>query len=308
MRGRVLRSQNSFYFVEVESEVITCRMRGKLKRGQHASDLIVVGDWVWLERGRDQGEQNVVVEVETRHNSFSRLHPGEKRRVEDVLAANVDEVLIVVACSTPAPNPFRIDRFLVIAEYNRIAASVILTKCDQALDESDENTLVFRQALSEYQRIGYKVHHTSAHQGQGVNELRACIVGRTNVVLGSSGVGKSSLLNALYPDLVLRIGEVSRAVEKGKHTTRVAELFVVDAKGTGVIDTPGVREMGTFDVTQMGLADCFPELRSVHEDCKFRDCKHVGEQGCRVPERIESGAISARRYESYQRMLRGAER
>lgn len=275
---------------------VVCRLRGRLKQGRKESDIAVIGDRVSID---ESGSTPVVVEVHPRRTRLSRMWPGSRGRpVEDVLAANVDLVLVCASVGRSPPlNPRLVDRFLAIGAHGGIDGVVVLTK----LDEGD--LAAHQDALDGWRRAGIAVLPTSARTGAGLEELRALISGRVVALVGPSGCGKSSLLNALEPSLALDVGDVSDVVQKGKHTTRVASLLPID--GALVADTPGIRELAPFDLPPRELGRCFPDIETFAAGCQFRSCVHDHEPGCAVREAAENGALHGGRYESYRRMLHG---
>jgi len=216
------------------------------------------------------------------------------------MVANPDLVAVVFACERPPPNRRLIDRFLVVAEYNDVPPLLVANKVDLAGIEAARTT------FGPYGRIGYDVAYTSARRGTGIGELRARLSGRLSIVAGPSGVGKSTLLNALQPGLHLDTAEISEALQKGRHTTTHAELHPLDGPGGGyVADTPGIRELGLWEIPPAELAWCFPEFRDHLRRCAFNDCTHLHEPRCGLRAAVERGAVSEPRYDSYRRMLTG---
>jgi ribosome biogenesis GTPase len=300
-RGLVLRALSGFYTVVTdEGDLIEARMRGRMKRERQSSDLAVIGDRVELERLPDG--TGAIVAVEPRTHRFSRRQPGPRGTWrEDVIVANPDLVAIVFACDRPPPNPRLIDRFLVVAEYNEVPAILVANKTDLVGADAA------RERFGGYERIGYDVLYTSARARIGLEELRGRLAGRLSIVTGPSGVGKSTLLNAMQPGLRLDTGDVSEVLDRrGRHTTTHAELHPIDGpEGGYVADTPGIRELGLFQIPATELASCFPEFREHLGHCAFGDCTHLHEPRCGLREAVEAGAVSEARYDSYRRLATG---
>ena len=293
--GTILRAQSGFYFTKTDDGLLECRLRGRAKRGPREGDLAVIGDRVKLTRLTDT--TGVIEQVEPRRSKFSRRQPGPGGTArEDVMVANLDQVAIVFACAEPMPNPRLVDRFLVVAEANEVEALIVVNKLDLC-DEREVRTIFDR-----YGRIGYSVVYASAREGIGVDELRRRLAGKISIFTGPSGVGKSTLLNAVQPGLRLATGDVSQALHKGRHTTTVAELHPVDERGY-VADTPGLRELGLWRIEEDELPWCFPEFRPFLGSCGFNDCRHLDEPRCAVRGAVDAGEISPYRYDSYRRML-----
>ena len=301
MRGRVLRSQSGQYWVKTDEGLIHCSLRGRFKRGKARTDLVVIGDWVRVRPLSETGE-GVIEEVEPRGNRFARRQPGGRGRYkEHVLVANLDWLIVVMACETPEPNPRLIDRFLVIAELDDIPAVLVANK----VDEVGEG--VAAERFGQYASLGYPVLYTSATERIGIDSLRSSVAGKVCAFVGPSGVGKSSLLNAIDPALELAVGALSESLHKGKHTTRVAQLHELEGGGL-LADTPGIRELATFSLPREALARCFPEMRPYTERCRFAGCSHDHEPDCAVVAAVERGEISRHRHDSYLRILHDQER
>ncbi len=297
----VLLATGGFFDVETPEGVLRCRLRGRLKKERKKTDLCVIGDDVRVKRG-DEGE-GTIEEVLPRRTRFSRQQPGRggARFKEDVLVANLDQVVIVLTFSTPVFRPRMLDRFLVIAEHNGVDALVIGNKVDQ--ESGDEARAIFET----YRALGYRILFTDALSGEGVAELRGMLDGHISAFAGPSGGGKSSLINAVSPGLDLRTGGTSAAHGKGRHTTRVATLHPL-ACGGYVADTPGIRELGTFDIPPEALDRCFREFEGFLGSCTYRSCRHISEPGCAVRDAVDRGEIRDERYDSYLRMFDDDER
>ncbi|GAC1517376.1 MAG: ribosome small subunit-dependent GTPase A [Gemmatimonadaceae bacterium] len=270
---------------------VEASLRGRLK--QEVAPKLAVGDAVRLEREVNE-DAWTIVEIFPRRSALARRAPGG-RHGERVLAANVDQVVVVFAAARPDPHPRMLDRFLVIAEGNNLSARVVINKAE--LTGAD----AVHERFADYPRAGYPLHATSVKAGLGRDELLAALVGQTSVVTGPSGVGKSSLMNFLYPGLDLRVGEVSESVNKGRHTTVGAFLHPLPDGGY-VVDTPGLREVGMWGLPSEELDHCFPEFRPHLDKCRFGDCTHIVEPDCAVRTGVDRGEISRARYESYLKL------
>jgi ribosome biogenesis GTPase / thiamine phosphate phosphatase len=291
----VLRASGGVYDVELEDgSVAEASLRGRLKLQRRTGDRVVAGDLVDV---TSQSDGSLTIEtVHPRRSELARRAPGHDRRAK-VLVANIDRVVVVFAAARPEPNRRLLDRFLVIAEANRLHTTIILNKTD--LVESDVAT----SFLAPYAAVGYETIRTSVAGEVGIEEVRARLCGARSVVTGPSGVGKSSLLNAVQPGLGLRIGAVSEAVGKGQHTTVTAQLIPLECGGH-VADTPGLRELGLWGITAQDLPDCFPEFGELPDACRFsRSCSHTHEPGCAVVDAVAAGTVDGERYASY-RVLR----
>jgi ribosome biogenesis GTPase len=294
-KGIVLRGTGGVWQVRTETgETISASLRGRLKQG--AYDKLAVGDDVIVEQEAHDGAWSIV-EILPRRSKLARRAPGGGPG-ERVVAANIDQVVVVFAIAEPEPHVRMLDRFLVIAEGNDLPSRVVVNKIELAPGPPT----LFR----EYERIGYPVHYTSVKRGDGLRELKDVLRGRVSAFSGPSGVGKSSLLNAMFPGLNLRVGEISRSVMKGRHTTVGADLHPLPETGY-VVDTPGLREVGVWGLDARELDRCFPEMRPLLEECRFGDCTHRVEPGCAVRTGVESGAVSRERYESYLKLRKELE-
>lgn len=297
MRGTVLRGTGGVWHVRADDGTEhKAVLRGRVK---HASGVkLAIGDEV-LMRPEARGTY-AIAEILPRRSQLVRRAPGGGRGGR-VLVANLDQVVVVFALVKPEPHVRMLDRFLVIAEANDLTARVVVNK----LDLTDAATA--QQRFGHYATLGYPLHLTSTKTGAGLDDLLAALRGRSSVLTGPSGVGKSSLLNALFPGLRLRVGEISESVNKGRHTTVGASMHPLPGGGF-VVDTPGLREIGLWGLPSTSLDDCFPEMRDRRVDCDFADCRHVVEPGCAVREALSRGEINTDRYESYGKLLEEARR
>ena len=294
LTGTVIKAQSGFFWVRTEEGVLRCTLRGRLKKSRVPSDIATLGDEVVVSpTGNDEG---AVEEVLPRRSKLARRAAGSKGAwKEDVLVANLDQVLAVFAVARPEPHLRMLDRYLISAEQNGIDTIIIANKCD--LRPRAEIDALFAPYLA----IGYPVLFTSAEQNVGVDELRALLVDKISAFSGPSGVGKSSLMNRIEPGLGLRTSAVSDFLNKGRHTTVVAELHPLSGGGY-VADTPGIREMGLWQVPPEELAWSYREFRPFVDQCYFQPCTHLHEPSCAVREAVERGDISTIRFDSYSRL------
>jgi ribosome biogenesis GTPase len=296
--GRIVRSQSGFFSVQTENGTFTCHLRGRLKQGKHVGDIAAVGDRVQVTCMPD-GTGSIEA-VEPRRSSLVRLDPRPQGVYQQVILANPDQAVFVFACARPAPRLRMLDRFLVIAEKQRLPAVIVANKIDLVGQEEAEKMFGF------YPPIGYPLIYTCAKTGQGVDELRERLAGKVSALAGPSGVGKSSLLNAVQPGLGLAVREVSAAINKGRHTTSVRQLFPLEGGGY-VADTPGMRSLALWDTEPEELDGYFPELASLVSACQFNDCSHKTEPGCAVRAAVQAGRVHPQRYDSYLRLRAGEE-
>ena len=273
------------------------RADGSLRRDtiSSAADTLklTIGDRVLLEQDEPTGAA-AIAEILPRRSRLARRAPGGGQG-ERIVAANVDQVVVVFAAANPEPHPRMLDRFLVIAEANDLASRIVINKVE-LVGGAD----VARERWKDYERAGYTIHYTSVKRREGLEALHDALAGKVSVLTGPSGVGKSSLLNAMFDGLDLRVGEISESVNKGRHTTVGGYLHPLPGdEGGYVADTPGLREVGMWALSPSDLDQCFPELRPYLDQCRFADCRHSVEPGCAVRDAVARGDVSRARYESF---------
>jgi ribosome biogenesis GTPase len=294
--GLIIKAQSGFFTVETGQGFIISQLRGKLKQGRAIGDIAALGDKVQVRELTDG--TGVIEEVEKRKRAIVRLDPRPQGEYQQVLLANPDQAIFVFACAHPTPRLRMLDRYLVISEKQQIPAVIVANKID--LVEKPQ------ELFGLYESIGYRVIYTSAKTGEGLEEFKEMLAGKISALAGPSGVGKSSLLNAIQPGLGLNVSEVSAAMKKGRHTTVTRELFALDGGGY-VADTPGWKSLALWDTQPEEIDAYFPELRELVADCQFSDCTHIHEPGCAVRRALEEGKIHPERYESYLRLRSGKE-
>jgi len=314
MSGVVLSGTGGVWRVQRdEGDIVDASLRGRVKKsnagrradGSLRRDTIAtaadtlklaVGDRVMLEQD-GSGAAWTISSILPRRSRLARRAPGGGFG-ERVVAANVDQVVIVFAAANPEPHPRMLVRFLVIAEANGLAARIVINKVELA-----GGAAVASERWSDYERAGYPIHYTSAKRDEGLDTLHDALVGKVSVLTGPSGVGKSSLMNSMFPGLDLRVGEISESVNKGRHTTVGGYLHPLPGPEGGYLaDTPGLREVGMWALDPAELDRCFPEFRPFLADCRFGDCTHRVEPECAVRDALARGEISAARYDSYLRL------
>ncbi|MBD2702647.1 ribosome small subunit-dependent GTPase A [Spirosoma sp. BT702] len=302
--GLVIRSTGSWYDVrDTDGHVYQARLPGKFKmKGMKVTNPIAVGDKVAFEV-EDEAENTAVInDIAPRENYIIR-QSVHKTAHGHILAANLDQAVLLATLTLPRTSLGFIDRFLVSAESFRIPTAVVFNKTDILNEEG----LAFQQEIMDmYERIGYTCLATSATEGEGVDTFRQLLDHKVTLLSGHSGVGKSSLVNAISPNLNLRTNEVSTFANKGVHTTTFAEMFEL-APNTFIIDTPGIKELGLIDTEREEISHYFPEMRDRLNECRFHNCLHINEPGCAIKDAVAEGDIAESRYMSYLSMMDGSD-
>lgn len=302
MIGLVVKSTGSWYSVRLENEkTVECRLKGKIRLdGRKSTNPVTVGDSVEVESGDDSNF--VIASIHPRKNYIIRKSVNLSKQVH-IIAANMDQACLIATIVAPRTSLGFIDRFLVTAEAYSIPAIIIFNKKD-ILDEA------LRQYQDEimkmYQNIGYDCYAVSSFEHEDIIQLRELLKNKTTLLSGHSGVGKSTLVNAIEPSLNLKTGDISIAHLKGTHTTTFAELHALSFGGN-VIDTPGIKELGLVEIKPEELGHYFPEIRERMNACKFNNCKHVNEPHCAIRQAVDVGEIYPERYNSYLGILHGEE-
>jgi len=301
MQGLVTKSTGSWYQVQTpDGRRYDCRIKGKFRiKGLTTTNPVAVGDRVDFELEPEQ-EQGVITKLYDRRNYIIRKSINLSKQAQ-IIAANLDQAFLVVTLASPRTSLGFIDRFLVTAEAYDIPASLVYNKLDMF---SKEGLEILSEYKMVYEKLGYPCYEVSALKGTNIPALKDKLKDKITLFSGHSGVGKSSLMNAILPDLELRTMEVSEWSDKGMHTTTFAEMYDLPGGGS-IIDTPGIRELGVIDIEQQELSHFFPEMRSRLNQCRFNNCRHINEPGCAVLEALEEGNIEPSRYESYLSIYHG---
>ncbi|QEM13147.1 ribosome small subunit-dependent GTPase A [Mucilaginibacter rubeus] len=301
MQGLITKSTGSWYQVQTpDGQKIDCRIKGKFRiKGITTTNPIAVGDVVDFEMEPDR-EDGVITNLHQRKNYIIRKAINLSKQAQ-IIAANLDQAILVVTLASPRTSLGFIDRFLVTAEAYDIPARLVFNKLDLF---SDEGLEILADYKAIYEDIGYPCYEVSALQGTNISQVQDLLKDKVTLFSGHSGVGKSSLINALLPELELRTHMISDWSDKGMHTTTFAEMFELP-QGGFIIDTPGIRELGVIDIEKPELGHFFPEMRERMNECRFNNCRHINEPGCAVLEALEEGEISPTRYDSYLSIYNG---
>ena len=304
MTGLVYKSTGSWYSVKTsEGKMVAARIKGIFKiDGITSTNPIAVGDKVDLEWEDHSANTVMITGIHHRKNYIARQSPSHKRQ-HHIVAANIDQSMMMATLREPRTSQGFIDRFLVSSEAFHVPAIVVFNKSDIYRDKEMEK---YEELRGMYEEIGYSVFLTSFSTGKGVDDLIAAMLDKTTLISGHSGVGKSSFINIILPEQQLKTQDVSGWSGKGMHTTTFAEMYDLDGGGR-IIDTPGMREFGIVDISRQELSHYFPEMRSRISDCHFNNCLHINEPGCAIKTAVEEGSISFERYYSYVNILESIE-
>lgn len=295
IEGIVTSATGSWYEVATERGTLNCRIRGRLRlKGVRSTNPVVVGDRVVVE---PDGDSSVIVEIVPRRNYVIR-RASNLSKESHIIAANIDHALLIVTLHSPTTPKEFVDRFLITCEAYKVPVSIVLGKADTLTEEwaaeAEEFTAIYEDA-------GYEVLRISSTTGEGVEHIRAMLRGRTTLVAGNSGVGKSTLIGSIDPTLDIRTGEISDSHQQGKHTTTFSTMYPLE--GGYIIDTPGIKGFGLIDIDDKELCRYFPEMMRLAPECRFYNCTHTHEPGCAVTEAVKEGRVAWSRYESYLKIL-----
>ena len=297
--GVVIKSTGSWYEVRTENgEVVLCRLRGKIRLdGIRTTNPVAVGDKVFFEKENNK-DTCVINKILPRYNVIVRKSVNLSK-ASHIIASNIDQAILVATIAQPRTSTGFIDRFLVTSEAYHIPTIIVFNKCDlydkEQMSQAEELISVFKS-------IGYHSFMLSAKTGYQCEELKSIMQNKVNLFSGHSGVGKSALINRLDPHLNVRVGEISEVHEKGKHTTTFSQMFPLSFGGY-IIDSPGIKEFGLYDMEKETLAQRFPEMRSLMHECKFSNCTHLHEPHCAIKNAVQNNIIADWRYNDYCNMM-----
>ncbi len=299
IKGLIVRSTGSWYDVKLaDNTQVQCRMIGKFRlEGKKLTNPVAVGDYVYVEREAGQ-DTAVIKEIIDRKNYVIRQSPRKKHFMH-IIASNMDQAMLMVTIRSPKLKQGFIDRFLLMTEPYDIPVYILFNKCDVY---NEEDILIYNHLKNIYEDIGYNCLLVSSLEKKGLNDVAEILKSKTTLLSGQSGVGKSSLINALYPGTSLRTKELSDFTGKGQHTTTFAEMFEVD-QGTRIIDTPGIKTLSYNHLEVEDVAHNFKEFFDASSGCKFDNCQHRNEPKCAVKHKIETGEISILRYQNYLQII-----
>ena len=299
IKGRVIRSTGSWYTVMTDdNNLFDCRLRGKYRlQGLRTTNPVAVGDLVFFKV--EPGKETAVIEqIEDRSNVIVRKSTNLSKAAH-IIASNLDQAILVATIEQPRTSTGFIDRFLATAEAYHLNSTLVFNKIDLY---APAQMAELHELINSYETIGYRVLEVSAETGQNLEQLKAVLKDKVSLFSGHSGVGKSALVNAIDRQLNLRIGDISVAHHKGKHTTTYAEMHPLSFGGW-IIDTPGIKEFGLYDLEKDTLAQRFPEMRNIMSECRFSNCTHQSEPGCAVKQAVADGQIADFRYKNYLNMM-----
>lgn len=299
-KGLVFRSTGSWYTVESDGIFYACRIKGKLRlKGIKSTNPIAVGDWVFFEVDQNVSEpEGTIVEIEERHNYIVRKSVNLSKQTH-IIASNIDQVFLLITLYNPPTFPAFIDRFLVTAEAYQIPAILVFNKLDTCTPEQKEEIDTMADI---YENIGYTTLKISATERDNISTIESMMQNKVSMLSGHSGVGKSTLINAIAPDLNLKTAAISDQYQQGTHTTTFAEMFALP-KGMKLIDTPGIKGFGVVDMQADEVGNYFPEFVPLKPRCKFNNCLHQNEPHCAVIAAYQEGVIAETRYLNYLQML-----
>lgn len=293
-QGLIIKAQSGFFWVETREGIVVCQLRGKLKQGRATGDIAALGDHVQITKLQDG--TGVIEKVEERKQALVRLDPRPQGEYQQILLSNLDQAVFVFACANPNPKLKMLDRFLIIAEKQNIPPMIVANKTDLVKEA--------KNIFGLYEEIGYQVIYTSTQTKVGLDELRNQLKNKISALAGPSGVGKSSILNAIQNGLGLKVNTVSTAMNKGKHTTVTREMFKLDDGGY-VADTPGWKSLALWDTEPEEMDAYFPELKNLVSQCQFSNCTHQHEPNCAVLNALKENKIHKARYDSFIRLRNG---